>query len=57
MERFSIESIGNYYGGLNIAKYQDKYYWVIENHDSDLDDIKEYNEISEALYLELKKLV
>ena len=27
-----IGEIGNYYGGLHVSKYEDKFYWCIENH-------------------------
>lgn len=28
-----VGGIGNYYGGLNIAEVNGKFYWSIENHD------------------------
>ena len=48
-------AIGNYYGGLYITKHNDKYYWLIENYNTDFQDIKEWSEISEKLFNELKK--
>ena len=45
-----VGTIGNYYGGLWIAKQGDKYYWCIENWNTDLDDVEEYEEIDKKLY-------
>lgn len=42
--------IGNYHGSIWVAKYDGKYYWLIENYDTDLNDIREYEEISKELY-------
>lgn len=28
-----VGDIGNYYGGLSVAKIEDSYYWAIENYD------------------------
>lgn len=50
-----IGYIGNYYGGLFVKKENDKFYWIIENYDTDFDDITEWEEISESLYNELIK--
>ncbi len=49
----SIGAIGNYYGGLYITKYNDKFYWIIENYDTNFNDITEWDEIPESLYNEL----
>ena len=38
-------NIGNYYGGLNIAISDDKYYWGIENWDG-----TEWEEIPKYLF-------
>ena len=43
-----IGNISNYYGGLNIKKEKNKYYWGIENWDG-----TEWEEIPETLYNEL----
>jgi len=48
-----IGKIGNYYGGLFIKKHKGKYYWIIENYDTDFKDISEWEEISEAVYNQL----
>lgn len=45
-----IGNIGNYYGGLNIKKENNKYYWGIENYDG----IK-WEEIPKKLYKQLIK--
>jgi len=49
----SVGSIQNYYGQLFIAEHNGKYYWIIENYDTDLESIKKWEEIPENLYLEL----
>lgn len=46
---------GNYYGTLRILNHKNKYYWIIEDYDTDFDDLEEWNEISEELYKVLKK--
>lgn len=46
----SIGAIGNYYGGLYIGTSNNKYYWLIENYDTDLTNPEEWDEISEELY-------
>ncbi len=48
-----IKDLGNYYGGLNVQEKDGKYYWIIENYDTDFSDINEWHEISKVLYLEL----
>ena len=55
IETVSVGKIGNEYGGLIAAKHQDKFYWVIENYNTDLDNIRQYEEIPESLYNELVK--
>ena len=50
-----IGNIGNYYGGLVVKKENDKFYWIIENYNTDFDDISRWEEISESLYNELIK--
>lgn len=49
-------SIGNCYGSLHIAEHEGKFYWLIENYDTDFDDISEYEEIPQSLYNEIKNL-
>lgn len=51
----SIGKIGNYYGGLYIKKENNKFYWIIENHDTEFNNTDEWEEISENLYLSLIK--
>ena len=55
MKATKIKGIGNYYGGLNVLKADGKYYWLIENYDTDFLDMGEYEEISKSLYDELIK--
>jgi hypothetical protein len=54
---YQINSIGNYYGCLWLSKKEDKFYWLIENYDTDFHDLKEWVEIPEKLYIELLKEV
>lgn len=51
----SIGKIGNYYGGLYVKIENNKYYWIIENYDTEFDNIDEWDEITENLYLSLIK--
>jgi len=46
----TIGSIGNYYGGLLVMEHQEKYYWCIEDWNSDIDNLSEWEEISQELY-------
>ena len=55
MDIICIETVGNYYGNLNITNHDNKYYMIIQNYDTDLDDLNEWDEISETLYNELLK--
>ena len=50
-----IGKIGNYYGGLYIIEHDGKYYWIIENHDTDFGIISEWDEIPKELYESLLK--
>lgn len=54
---YCIESIGNYYGNLFIKKTEVKYYWIIENYDTDFSNLDLWDEITEELYNELLKKV
>lgn len=46
----TIDSIGNCYGGLVVMELEGKYYWCIENYDTDLDNLDEWEQISKKLY-------
>lgn len=50
-----VGKIGNYYGGLCIMEKDGKYYWLIENYNTDFDDMDEWEEISKKLWNELIK--
>jgi len=51
-----IGNIGNYYGGLWIFKKKSKYYWFIENYDTNFDNPMECaEEIPRRLYKILKR--
>ena len=52
-KEIQIGFIGNYYGGLHIKKHEGKFYWIIQNWDTDFDNIGEYQEIPESLYTSL----
>lgn len=51
-----VKGVRNYYGGIFIQKVNGKYYWIIENYDTDFGDIDEWTEITPELYGELNKL-
>lgn len=51
-----VGKIGNYYGGLFIYEKENKFYWIIENYDTDFEDITEWQEIPQSLYDELSLL-
>lgn len=55
MTRTQIGNISNYYGGLNVIEKDGKYYWLIENYDTDFNDLREWEEISKSLYNQLIK--
>lgn len=46
MENEIIIGIGNYYGGLHISEVAGKFYFIIENYDTDFDELGEWQEIS-----------
>jgi len=46
----AVGEIGNYYGGLFIMENEGKYYWLIENYDTDFDDLSDWSEIDKELY-------
>lgn len=50
MEYKAIGEIGNYYGGLFVMEYEGKYYWCIENYDTDFEDLEDWDEIDKELY-------
>jgi hypothetical protein len=50
MERKEIGNIGNYYGGLNVMEFEGKYYWCIEDYNTDLGDLEDWDEIDKELY-------
>ncbi len=45
-----VGEIGNYYGGLLIMENEGKYYWLIENYDTEFDDLSDWSEIDKELY-------
>ena len=55
MEPIQIGKISNYYGCLSVLEHEGKFYWIIENYDTDFSDLAEYEEISEELYRTLLK--
>ena len=46
---------GNYYGSLSLLKHENKYYWCIEDYDTDFENLDEWNEITEKLYNTIKE--
>lgn len=45
-----IEGIRNYYGGINIMEHKGKYYWMMDDWDSDEEDLTQWTEIPKKLY-------
>lgn len=50
-----IGRINNYYGGLIVKEDNGKYYWIIQNWDTDFSNLSEWEEITKELYKELLK--
>ena len=50
-----IKNLGNYYGCLEVKEENGKYYWIIEDYDTDFDNLEEWAEIPKTLYDELLK--
>lgn len=46
----AVGEISNYYGGLFIMENEGKYYWLIENYNTDFDDLSDWSEIDKELY-------
>ena len=53
MEKKIIWGVGNYYGGIWVMSVAGKFYWIIENYDTDFEDLEEWEEISKELYDQL----
>lgn len=54
-ERIGVWSVGNYYWWIYIMHKQGKFYWIIEDWDTDFDDLEQRKEISKELFLLLYK--
>jgi len=52
----AVGEIGNYYGGLFIMENEGKYYWLIEDVNTEFDKLKYWSEIDKELYDSLKEL-
>lgn len=50
MEYKSIGTVRNYYGGLFTMEKNGKYYWVIENHSTDFENLEDWDECDKELY-------
>tara|TARA_Y100000593_G_C4235498_1_gene299305 strand:- start:704 stop:889 length:186 start_codon:yes stop_codon:yes gene_type:complete len=50
MEKTHIKGVGNYYGGVWVQEIDGKFYWIIENYDTDFEEIEEWTLISQELY-------
>jgi hypothetical protein len=51
--KFNIQGVGNisnYYGGLYVMQNEGRYYWIIENYNTDFDDLTRWHEIEKELY-------
>lgn len=49
-QKKGIGYVSNYYGGLHILEHEGRFYWVIENYDTDFRDLEDWEEIDEQLY-------
>lgn len=50
MDYKAIGNIENYYGGLFVMEHDGKYYWIIENFDTDFQSLEDWEEIDKELY-------
>ena len=50
MTRTEIQLIGNYYGCLNVMTLDGKFYWCVENYDTNFENLNDWQEISEEIY-------
>ena len=50
MAHKSIGTIGNYYGGLHVTKKDGKYYWIIQDWSTELDELDNWEECDKKLY-------
>jgi hypothetical protein len=50
-----VGGISNYYGGLHIMQKGNKFYWLIEDHSTNFDNMDCWAEISEDLFTALEK--
>ena len=49
-KRIGGYGLSNYYGGLYVTEHCGMYYWVIENHDTDFDNIDDWQECDKEIY-------
>ena len=49
-EAIRIGQVANYYGCLYVNEQDGKYYWVIENYNTEFEDSEHYDEIDKELY-------
>jgi hypothetical protein len=49
-QHYKIGGIGNYYGGLHIMEHDGRYFWLIENYDTEFSDLSNWTEINKELY-------
>ena len=50
MAQKSIGTIGNYYGGLHVREKEGKYYWVIQDWSTELENLDDWEECDKELY-------
>ena len=50
MAHKSIGTIRNYYGGLHVTKKDGKYYWIIQDYSTELDELDDWEECDKKLY-------
>lgn len=45
-----VDGIENHYGGLYIMNHNDNYYWMIENYDTNFNELSNWKQIDKKLY-------
>lgn len=52
-QHISIGKMINYYGGVYVMEYEGKFYWIIQDCDTDFSKIEEWEEITEGMFNEM----
>lgn len=54
--RALVYLVGNYYGGIHVTMHDRRYYWLVENYDTDFNNLEEWQEIPENFFKNLLAL-